>query len=261
MKKLTTTVLLFATAAFSSCTKVDDSLAVKDLVTVSDRVDREIAIVNENTVRVRNAIGSVIVDWGGDTSKVRWFMNRQVTGERESESRAQLSSIQLERQLNGDTVNFVSQYPLDMSKFSYATLVSLGIPYYMKTFVDGSGGSTLISNLGGDVVVRNAHGIKIINLNGSCDLSSSDGGDTVNISIPAGGFCFVTKARGKILLRIPVNTSATVSARATNGTVSHSSLTFSDLVQNADSLSGKLGAGYGQIRLRTGDGSIVIQGL
>ncbi len=260
---LKSTIFLALTCVMVLACKNDDLTGQKPLSTVEDRTNGEVALTIEQVVMVQNAIGPVIVDWGGDSTKVSWFFNKQVSvyDDDTREARAQLSAIRLTSRLNGDTMSFASVSPSDMSRFIYTALVSLGVPYRKKCYINGVSGKTTLSNLGGDVMVWNAHGVKIVGVTGSCDVASIDGGDTVEVAIPTGGLCKIVAETGNILLRIPSSTSATLGARAMNGSVSYSGLVINDRFHQGDSLSGKLGEGGGVINLRTGNGSIVVQGF
>lgn len=255
-------VLLGGLVFFFGCSK-DDFVPEETLVSVDDRIEGDVATGIGRTILVRNAIGPAILSSSGDSTKVHWFMNRAVSGRSNdvNEARTQLGLIELSSYANGDTLAFASQYPLDMSRFRYTTLISLSIPYQMKCVVDGVQGTTYASHLGADLIVRNAHSVIVIGHNASCDIASIGGGDTVEVAIPDGGFCYVQAIAGDIALRIPMSTSAIVTARAINGSVSYSSLAFTGLSQSVDSLSGTLGGGSGRILLRTGGGSITIQGI
>ncbi|MBI5474059.1 MAG: hypothetical protein HY961_17115, partial [Ignavibacteriae bacterium] len=209
---LKSTTFLALTCVMLLACKDDDLTGQKPLSTVEDRSNGEVVLTTEQVVMVQNAIGPVIVDWGGDSTKVSWFLNKQVSvyDDDTREARAQLNSIQLTNRLNGDTVIFASVYPADMSRFIYTALVSLSVPYRKKCYVNGVSGKTTISNLGGDVMVRNAHGVKVAGLNASCDVASIDGGDTIEVAIPVGGLCNIVAGTGNVLLRIPSSTSATL---------------------------------------------------
>ncbi len=260
--KFASSALLVGLVLSFGCSK-DELVSEQPLVSVDNTIEGDVVVGNESKLLVRNAIGPVIVSSSGDSNRVHWFMNRVVTGRSNdvTEARAQLGLIELMSNSNGDTLTFASHYPLDMSRFRYTTLVSLSIPYRMRCIVDGVQGTTYISHLGADLVVRNAHSVIVIGQNASCDIASMDGGDTVEVAIPDSGFCTVQATTGDIILNIPALTSANVTARAINGSVSYSNLTFSGLSQLSDSLSGVLGGGSGRILLRTGGGNIIIRGL
>jgi hypothetical protein len=243
----------------SSCTK-DDPVQLQDQV-ASDRLSGESVLSSETTLNVRNGIGPVVIEWGGLEDRIRWFVNRQVTGYDIRESRAQLQAIQLREQRGADTAYVATSYPVQMNQFRYEALLSVGIPYRMRCLVDSVDGSITIAHLGADVRIRNTHGVSIDALNASCDIMALDGPNTLNIILPDGGHCIVTAAEGDISLTVPASVSATVSARSRNGSVTHAGLSFGSLVQVVDSLSGMLGAGSGEIRLYTSRGNILIRGM
>jgi DUF4097 and DUF4098 domain-containing protein YvlB len=95
---------------------------------------------------------------------------------------------------------------------------------------------------------------------GSCSISSLGGGVYAEVTIPLNGRCIILAASGDITLKIPANTSATVTARSTGGTITHSGLAFaSQPPQQQTNLTGRLGDGNGEIRLETGQGNVSIQ--
>ncbi len=253
--------ILLLVALFAGCTKGVPDI-VKSPETAGDQIDGSIPLANKRVVILKNSIGPAMLKWGGVKDSIRWGLSRQVTGENSRDAAALLGSIGLFAESNGDTVRFYVQAPTGITRFTFSTLVSLGVPYdSMAYIIDGVQGTTTVADLGANLRIRNVHGVTVKRLNASCDIVSSDGGVTTEVALPPDGFCYITAVKGTITLKVPTNTSANVTARTTHGSISYSNLTFTGLNQQTGSLSGRLGAGNGQIRLETGEGNIVIQGI
>ena len=237
----------------------------KPLETASDRIDGTLPLEGERAIALNNSLGSVSLHWGGVEDSIRWGLSRQVTGENKGDAALLLGAVGLIREFSAshDTVRFFAQAPNTIPAYTFQTLISLGVPYDSMShlIIDGVQGTTDVADLGTDLRIRNVHAVTVKRLNASCDILSADGGVNCEVAIPPAGSCVITATHGTITLKIPTNTSANFSAHATNGIVSYSNLAFTGLVQRADSLSGTLGAGNGQIRLETNEGNIVIQGI
>ncbi len=65
----------------------------------------------------------------------------------------------------------------------------------------------------------------------------------------------------RIILKVPTNTSATIYAKTSAGSVTYSNLTISDLVESDGLLTGNLGSAHGEIHLETENGDIEIIGF
>ncbi len=251
--------IVFATFV-SGCTR-DLPNEVTEPVSANDRIAGVAPLDSGLHVNIRNSAGSVVLKWAGVEDSVRWTLSRQTSGKNRGDAVALLNLIQLIRQPIGDTVRYFPQTPAGVVGYTVSADLAIGVPFLTPCIVEGVQGTTTVSDLGADLTMRNVHGVLVKRLNASCNIASLDGGVDCEVAIPQGGSCTITAVRGTIILKIPTNTSADITARTTNGTISSSYLTFTTINQQPSVLTGRLGTGNGQIIVETGEGSIILQGV
>ena len=255
--KRTLLLLLAACVTLMSCTKYEAPTTSPQ--TVSTTVTSAYALGGRTHIAVRNAIGPLTLIGGETDASVNIVMNLQVTSLEGLKAFTQLSSIQVVDQSQGDTLRLVVNYPRSEPRYVYAAHPTFLTPYRVACSIDSVQGVVTVSDLGALLTIRNAHAVRVMRHDGSCNIESIDGGVYAEVKLSANGNCVVNVASGDITLKVPASTSANVTARSLSGTVSHSGLTFSGLNQQQSSLTGRLGTGNGEIRLETASGNIVIQ--
>jgi len=256
-KSLLAILIVLILPAFVGCMNDDFSPIVEPNL-AEDRLDGEIPLTSGRTLIAENIIGPIIINGEGLGNVVRWFMNRQVMGEDPVTTlSSQLPNIKLITDQSSESLKCEIHYPRDMSRFRYATLLSLGVPYNIACRINRVDGDLNVLDLGSNLWIQNAHMVKTLRINGSCEIGSLSSDQMV---LPVGGFCKVS-ANGTITLRIPSTTSASLFAQTTSGSVSYTNLAISNINQQQRSLKGKLGDGSGEIRLETARGDIIIDGI
>lgn len=248
-----------ALAFLASC-DTEETVA-PDTVEASDRVEGRIDLTTQTVVAVRNPVGPVIV--AGETLDpvVRWYMNRVVTGPAPDEARARLADITLSQRLSADSLGVAVTSPAAAAPYAYSSLLSLGVPYEVSCVVEEAVGDVEVSYLFGSVEVRSGSSLTMRAHNGSCDVRLESGPLTLQVAPPDDGRCWAVTGSGDVSLTIPALTNATVTLRATGGTISLSGLTLTNSVEGPGTLTGLLGAGGADIRLETKGGSIVLKGM
>lgn len=260
MKYLCVCVGVVWMAFMSGCT----SGVPNDAKPLETAVSGHSGITHVSTARVvllRNSDAPVILKWGGVEDSVRWIYHKQATGKNIHDAYALLGLVQVFMEFSGDTIRFTTRTPATVVGYTISTLLRLDVPFRMPCVIDGVNGTTTVADLGANLVMRNVRGVTVQRHNASCDIVSLDGGVECEVALPPGGSCIIRAVRGTIILKVPTNTSANVTARATNGTITHTNLVFTGLNQQGGSLTGILGAGNGQIRVETDAGNIVLQGI
>jgi DUF4097 and DUF4098 domain-containing protein YvlB len=133
---------------------------------------------------------------------------------------------------------------------------------YSDVSVVSVNGNVSFGTIGGDVSVLLTNGdISMDGVEGDVDAALTNGRFLGWIVLPSQGLCRVNVTNGLIELSVPANTSAEVSAGVVNGSISVTDLVLANLVTTPTSLTGRLGAGDGQITLNNVNGNIVLIGF
>jgi len=78
--------------------------------------------------------------------------------------------------------------------------------------------------------------------------------------LPPAGILNAQVTSGQIIMNVPTNTSAKLTAKVTNGTVNVTGLSLSNMIGNQKEIQGTLGSGNGKIELTTTNGNISVVG-
>ncbi len=242
-----------------SCTKYETPVLPMDTVTGNVTGGHPIAL-QVRLLTFKNTIGALRLTSAETDTHVNFRLASQVTNPAGPAPSTQLSAIQMVVDLRFDSLHFFINYPREEKRYRYAAEAVFLFPYRYACLVDSVQGTTTISDVGATLTVRNVRDIRVLRQAGSCSISSLGGGVYAEVTIPLNGRCIITAESGDITLKIPANTSANVTARTSNGTVTSVGLTYRTLAQQQTSLTGQLEAGgSGEIRLETGQGNISIQ--
>ncbi len=254
-------VLALFVMGFGACTKYEPPGSPPETAAFEGSFDSHsfVLIAGRRVLAFTNGIGPVSLIGGETDTTVQFAMSTQVTNPAGPVPATQLASIILIREFQGDTMSFRVQYPENEPRYLYTAQTRFLTPYRLPCVIRAVRGLASASDLGAAVTMSNVSGAKLIRHEGSCNIASGEGNVYGEVNLPVNGLCLITALRGDITLKVPTNTSANVTARASGGTVTHSGLVFSSLNPQPGSLTGRLGAGNGEIRLETGQGNIIIQ--
>ncbi len=250
---------LIALALLVSSCKNDDIV-----VQTQDYNARESGTLILDPVRaivVVNELGPVIIEGGSDTSSIRWFLDKNVSAESQSQADRLFPRLSITLQTVRDTA-FIGLNSVPDVNFSPSSL-SLTLPYWIPCTVRRVAVATVVSYLRSTFTGENVGNTTILGHEGSCVLSGVKGDISVELALPDSGLCKVAMGEGNIFLRIPASTSALLSVSTGGGGITYSGLVINDLLGATPALSftGRLGSGRGHIQLATGRGNISLVGF
>jgi hypothetical protein len=262
MKNKTTkeiTCLIFSALIFLSGCKQDSSVISPVTKIYNSGSAGNYSITDEHLIIVRNFIGSVLVIGEGTVNPaVRWFIYKTVEAETDEQADSYFTLINPSFEKRNDTVIATLNVP---GGLPLRGMLELDIPYNMRCRVEYSLENTYVFDLDSSLYIQSRSNVEVMRHNGSCEISCNQGNVSVETAIPFEGYCRVTVQTGHILISIPTNTSVEVYAKSNNGSVSQTGLTFTNIQQDENSISGTLGSGAGEIRAVTGSGNIELKGF
>lgn len=149
--------------------------------------------------------------------------------------------------------------PNNTVAITYAANLSLNVPSGMICMIEHA--YSFSYDLSRLLTIQKTSYAKIRRHNASCQIDLTEGDIAIEISLSPEGFCRTSTKSGDILLEVPKATSAEVFAKSANGTVTYSGLSFTKIQQQSATITGTLGAGFGEIRLETAAGDIQMKGF
>jgi hypothetical protein len=252
-----TALLLIALALLAISCKKNES--VVQTYEYDQRSSGVLALSPVKAIVVQNQFGPVIIEGISNTSEVDWFLDKGVTADSQTAADQIFSQILVTLQTSNDTAYVSVSGPSDIH--SYSSLLSLSVPSNVPCVLRKVNGPTYVSYLDSSFVGENLTTTTIQEHQGDCILLGSNGDVSAEIALPDSGLCRVSFNSGNITLKIPTATSSMLSAQTGRGTITDSALVIGNLVRTANSLTGKLGTGHGNIQLSTGTGNIVLDGF
>jgi hypothetical protein len=145
---------------------------------------------------------------------------------------------------------------------SYEVDYEIIIPVNLQVVATGVNGTISVASVTEPVAALTVNGsIDLAGIEASVDVEAVNGAIEGDVSLPPGRTIDMDVVNGEINIDIPSSTSAEFSAEVVNGSVTVSGLPLEDMVVTAESVTGTLGAGEGEIMLRVVNGTIRVEGF
>ena len=228
-----------------------------------------------------NAIsGSVEITTSPNLDSVKIWGERRVESDSDADAQSHLAYLNVGITTVGNRLTVTTEQPDETEGRNYLIFYHINIPDSWQTMIENVNGhinishlknQAIINNINGEITLNNLEGNLICVLtNGNINLGSIQGNVNAmvvngiisgNVTIPQSGTCILNTTNGQILLSIPQNTSALFNASVVNGNISLSNLILQEINSSPQQISGILGNGEGDIRLRTVNGNILVTGF
>ncbi len=178
------------------------------------------------------------------------------------DARSHLADVRVEVQTVGDQVVARTTHPASVGNRQYTVDYEIVIPARLAVTVRHANGGILIEDIESAVSVTNANGGVVLDeIVGDVLVQVGNGGVEAKVTLPPDGTVEIGVGNGGIVLLMPTNTSAQLTASVGVGTIATSNLTLQNVVSTATTLSATLGAGQGAIGLTLGNGGITVTGF
>jgi hypothetical protein len=215
------------------------------------------------TVLYLDAINSEITITGvGADDSVRVDGVREVRSNSTADAEERLDDLQVLWEVIGDTVYIETVQPVDTEGRTYQVDYNITLPRQFEVIVESANAAIEVASIDEDVYVEVGNGIVVLDdIEGEVFVDVGNGEVLGTVTLPTDGALDVGVGNGIIDIGIPTTTSAEFLANVGNGTISISNLTLQDQQSTNTRLSGRLGAGEGDIRLTVGNGTITVTGF
>jgi hypothetical protein len=207
-------------------------------------IDVTLASAGRTRLMLTNVNGSIVVNGTSAGSSVVIEGERRVGSDSLADAQAQLPQLQVKVEEAGSDVVIKTVPPEFPDGRSYTVDYVISVPASFAVSIVNVNGSIALSGMAGNV-----------------DTSLVNGPTEATLQVPAGGSVSMAVTNGDIDLHLPLNTSASLSAQVSIGTILVQDLLVQNEVRTNTSLQGTLGTGGATVSLKTTTGSIRIDGL
>lgn len=254
-------VLMVGTFLIIGC-DVNDPLRIDDDVNntryrASDPFSYIINSGEQNKVKINAIHGPVEIVGVAGLDHVEISGERIVYSESSRDAQAHLDDLQVSFSDYGTALVVITDQPDETYGRDYQVEYYLRIPDNWNVEVDLVEGTVNVDSINANVTIELTDGLAEIDaIYGNVDIELVNGNIAAKMELPRNGTCDFSSVNGLIELFVPETTSARFQANVTNGQISLNGLTLSNPSSTTRSMSGTLGDGAGQIKLKTVNGSI-----
>jgi DUF4097 and DUF4098 domain-containing protein YvlB len=222
----------------------------------------EVDVVNHIQLTLSATNGNITITGMPNTNSVSIGGEKKVGSESIDDAEAHLSDIEVNVSDLSDEVLVETNQPQTTQGRNYIVNYTITLPQFLKVSVESVNGTVIIKSINNLVDVVNVNGqIKLDEIFASTFVELVNGVIEGNISMPLAGTIDLKTTNGGVDLDIPRSTSASFSAKVTNGLISVSNLDLKDIVSTNTSFTGTLADGQGSIILHTINGNISVTGF
>jgi len=240
---------------------------VASAASVTDRVERSLALPERGAVEIENANGDVVLEVIAG-SDVRIVADREARAGSRERATDLLGRLQLHAARGGDVVRVTVPEHRPESWLSWRKEewvradLRVGVPLAARVHLQSrngdvsilsSGRATVVKTVNGDILIREVRGERL-------EASSVNGDIAVRIlQLAAGSSLDLSSVNGDVKVVVPQSLHAAIDARTVNGCVG-SNVELADSRKTRSQLVGLANGGGGQIRVRTTNGQVWVKG-
>ena len=222
----------------------------------------EMEIGERTTFRIQGINGVVQITGVPGATAVAVEGKRRVESDSVRDAEMHLGQLTVDRTTSEEDIRVRTIQPADTGGRNYIVEYTVTLPPHLEIDARNANGDVIVQSTANEVVARNANGdITVDDVVGDVLATLGNGSITASVTLPLDGIIDMDVGNGSINLAIPQNTSAELSATATNGSVTFSNLNITNPVVTDNSVTGTLGKGHGTISLVVGNGTIGINGV
>jgi hypothetical protein len=220
---------------------------IPDIVSNTNFVAREsfsFQVAPRNRLSLNGINGTVTVTGSTGAGFVTVAGQRRVESESQSDADEQLQRLEVQVLEMADEILVETTQPDNTGGRNYVVDYVVTAPAETELFVDNTNGHVLVMDIARSATVQL--------LNGRIDG---------RFSLPRDGWIDLMTTNGTIELAVPRNTSASLSATVSNGSIAVENLALQGENRTPNSLQATLGNGRGRIELLTVNGNISVSGF
>jgi len=218
-------------------------------------------VVEQSGLRVEAISGTVIVRGVPGADSVIVKGTKRVGAPSQEDADARLAGLDVTVKTGTDEVSAKTTQPSDTEGRSYEVDYEITMPPDMTAMVSSVNGTITVQDVESDLTVSSTNGGVVLDgFAGNATINVVNGTVVGDATLPLNGEIVVVIVNGGVGLEIPTETSAEFSARVTNGSISISDLSFTDLETTPTLITGTLGDGEGIIGITVTNGTILVTG-
>jgi DUF4097 and DUF4098 domain-containing protein YvlB len=247
--------------ALLACTLVGTAcgLEISTDVEAKDQWTRSYPISATGSLSITSGNGQVTVE-AADVQTIEISAERIVKAGTEEAANEQLKLIDMKEEVSADRVSLDSSTRGMNIGVSRRVNYTVKVPKTLAVTVESSNGEITLTGIAGAVNASASNGrITGTNLSGSAKVSTTNGVITLTMADVTGDIAAET-TNGQVTVTIPRATNATLTARVTNGAITHDNLDLQITESSRRRLDGRLGTGGPAIRVDTTNGAIRLIG-
>lgn len=188
--------------------------------------------------------GTIVVNGAPAGSNVTVTGEREVGSDSLADAQAQLPLVQVEVQEVGADIPVRTIQPQNSGGRRYTVNYRIQLPASFAVYIADVNGSVTVNGMAGNL-----------------DSNLVNGRTEATVALQASGSVKLEGENGDVVLHVPQNTSAVLSAQVTIGTITLTGLVLQNEVRTNTLLQGTLGTGTGTVTLKTNLGSISIDAV
>lgn len=197
---------------------------------------------------------------GLDSVHIEGF--RRVFSNSVADAEAHMPDVEVVIDATAGEVSIHTEQPSSSGGRTYVVDYQITMPAELVARIENANGNIDVESINNTARVQVANGnVTLDGIAGDVFAQTGNGNIVCSATLPAAGQASLTTGNGNINLQIPVSTSAEFSAAVGNGTITVSGLSLQDQTITPNLVTGRLGAGDGQITLATGNGNITAVGF
>ena len=187
---------------------------------------------------------------------------RRVFSNSIADAEAHLPDIEVVIDVRAGEIGIQTEQPSSSSGRNYVVDYQVTMPSELLAQIENANGNITVESLENTARAQVANGNVVLDdISGDALAQTGNGNIVCRATLPAAGQASLTTGNGNINLQIPTSTSAQFSAAVGNGIITVSNLSLQDQTITANLVTGRLGAGDGQVTLATGNGNITAVGF
>jgi DUF4097 and DUF4098 domain-containing protein YvlB len=232
-----------------------------DVAVISEPFSYELDAAGHSELRLFGVNGAVTVTGGRAGGSVSVVGARTVQGCSRAEADAWIDDLEVRVDGSGDAIVVRTVQPRHTGGCSLVVEYDLHVPARFAAEIGNVNGAIRVRGLRGGTYVANVNGkVDLHGLTAPVRVGLTNGNIDGDAVITGDESVDLTTVNGNVELAVPTGSSAVLTTSLTNGIIRVTNLALSSLVSTRTTLTGVLGAGDGEIRLRTTNGNITATG-
>jgi len=235
------------------------NLQISTDVEAKDQWTRSYPISESGALSIVTGNGRVVIETA-DIKTIEVWAERIVKAGTEEAANEQLKTIDMHEEVSADRVSIDGSTTGLNIRTSRRINYVVKVPKTIAVTLESSNGDISVTGLTGPFRASASNGRIIgMDLGGSAHASTTNGVVELTMATVTGDVTAET-TNGKVTVTVPRDTNASLSARVTNGDISHDNLDLQVTETSRRRLDGRLGTGGPSIRVETTNGAVRITG-